>query len=66
MKLKNKENFDVLVINNHWDLIDMIQSFMGDACLGTFFQKDISKIYFKGNCLVFRYTDSTQNDPTQT
>ena len=48
MKLKNKENFDVLVINNHWDLIDMIQSFMGDACLGTFFQKDISKIYFKG------------------
>ena len=47
MKLRNKEKYDVLVINNHLDLIDMFQSFMGEACLGTFFQDGMSKMYFK-------------------
>ena len=32
MKLRNNEKYDVLVINDHFDLIDIIQSFMGDEC----------------------------------
>ena len=47
--MQKNENtiFDVLLINNT-DSIDIIQSIMGDLCLGTFFDENYSKIYFRG------------------
>ena len=44
---KNEKNtFDVLLINN-LDATDIIQSIMGDLCLGTLFDENYSKIYFR-------------------
>ena len=43
----NKDYFDVLTISDSRESIDMIQTLMGNKCLGTFFQNGTAKLYFQ-------------------
>ena len=44
--MKNKENFDVLTIVDNEELIDLIQTILGDICLGSSFHQSLTKLYF--------------------
>jgi len=44
--MKNKDFFDVLNISDNLNSVDMIQTMLGDECLGTFFQNGLAKLYF--------------------
>ena len=43
----NKNNFDVLTIFNNIDVVDIIQTILYSECLGTVFDNEIAKLYFK-------------------
>ena len=44
--MKNTDFFDVLNISDNLNSVDMIQTMLGDKCLGTFFQNESAKLYF--------------------
>ena len=44
--MKNTDYFDVLDIPDNRESVDMIQTLMGNKCLGTFFQNGSAKLYF--------------------
>ena len=48
MQNKTNNDFDVLLMDTNQESIDIIQSIMGDDCLGTFLDGNISKLYFNG------------------
>ena len=42
----NKNYYEVLYIGDNSKSVDMIQAFMGNKCLGTFFQNGTAQLYF--------------------
>ena len=44
--MTDKNHYDVLMIKENRSSIDIIQSMIGDECLGVFFEENISKFYF--------------------
>ena len=48
MQNESNNDFDVLLINDNGDSMDIIQSIMGEECLGTHIDGNISKLYFNG------------------
>ena len=45
--MNNKDYFDVLTISDNRKSVDIIQTVMGNICLGTFFQNGSAKLYFQ-------------------
>ena len=42
------EYFDVLSINEKNEKVDIIQSLLGNDCLGTYFENGDAQLYFNG------------------
>ena len=42
------ENFDILCIADEKENVDIIQSLLGNECLGTFFENENAQLYFQG------------------